>query len=241
MILADTRHRLTRRDAQLAARLIAREDPDELARLEAALADGELDVVLDDPRLPAALLAHHGGAHASLTLFVYVAVRHALLQREVSDRALADYAAAVLLHFGVRGRAERIADSDDEQYDTLVGLLDDVNDPDPRRAFLVRAHLGNYALWLSGMFPDWIEHRRWRRGGPDLGYYESLGRQGFTLAAEHRLAERHGLTPLYEAAAERFDRLRVALNAVSDRMLFPHVHTPERLMRQVTDEARWRR
>jgi hypothetical protein len=27
---------------------------------------------------------------------------------------------------------------------------------------------------------------------------------------------------------------------VSDALLFPNVHTPERLMRQVRDEARWR-
>jgi hypothetical protein len=35
--------------------------------------------------------------------------------------------------------------------------------------------------------------------------------------------------------AERFGVMRVALNRVSDRLLFPNVHTPERLMRQVTD------
>ena len=33
---------------------------------------------------------------------------------------------------------------------------------------------------------------------------------------------------------------RVALNTLSDSMLFPNVHTPERLMRQVQDQARWK-
>jgi len=32
-----------------------------------------------------------------------------------------------------------------------------------------------------------------------------------------------------------------ALNDVSDSLLFPDRHSPERLMRQVTSEARWRR
>ena len=45
---------------------------------------------------------------------------------------------------------------------------------------------------------------------------------------------------LEAAAAERFGVLRCALTNVSDAMLFPHRHTPERLMRQVRDEARWR-
>ena len=101
----------------------------------------------------------------------------------------------------------------------------------------MRTHLGNYALWLSGMYPDYIEHRRWRRGGPDLDYYEEMGRRGFQLAAGHRLADDHGLTMLFTTAAERFGLLRAALNDVSDALLFPDRYSPERLMRQVT----WRR
>ena len=57
---------------------------------------------------------------------------------------------------------------------------------------------------------------------------------------DHRLAEEHGLATLYATAAERFGILRTALNVVSDSLFFPNVHTPERLMRQVRDEARWR-
>jgi hypothetical protein len=34
--------------------------------------------------------------------------------------------------------------------------------------------------------------------------------------------------------------MRTALTSVSDALLFPAVYTPERLMRQVRDEARWR-
>ncbi len=171
---------------------------------------------------------------------MYVMIRHALRRVGEEDRLLADYVTSVLLHFALRGRAERVAEGDDEVYTALVELYEDVNDPDARRSFLVRTHLGNYALWLSGLFPDRIEHVRWRRGGPDLQYYEELGRRGFQLAADHRLAEQHGLATLYATAAERFGLLRVALNGVSDSLLFPAFNTPERLMRQVQDEARWR-
>ena len=68
-----------------------------------------------------------------------------------------------------------------------------------------------------------------------------MGRKGFQLAADHRLADEHGLATLYATAAERFGILRSALNNVSDALFFPGVQTPERLMRQVRDEARWRR
>ena len=45
---------------------------------------------------------------------------------------------------------------------------------------------------------------------------------------------------LFREVAERFPRLRVALNGVSDTLLFPAKSSPERLMRQVRDEARWK-
>lgn len=240
MILANARHRLTREDAQLAVRLVARESTEELAHAQQLLADEGLDAILDDHRLPAALLQSRYGAYASLPLFLYVMVRHALLGAGERDRAVSDYLAAVLLAFGGRGRAKRVGESDDQVYRSLASLLEDVNDGDPRRAFLVRVHLGNYSLWLAGLFPDHIEQRKWRRGGPDLGYFEELGKRGFELAAEHRIAEQYGMAEVYATVAARFGLLRVALNSLSDRLMFPNVNSPERLMRQVQDEARWK-
>ena len=240
MILANTRQHLTRNDAQLALRILARGSDSELGELEARLADDGIDALLDDPRLPLALVRSTAGAHASLPLFAYVMVRHALRRLGEGDRSLADYLAAIVVHFGVRDRSVRVGETDDQIYAALTDLYHDVNDPDARRSFLVRTHLGNYALWLSGLFPDYVEQRRWNRGGPHLGYYEEMGRRGFQLASEHRLAEEHGLAPLYAAAADRFGLLRLALNTISEWLFVPNVHTPERLMRQVSDETRWK-
>ncbi len=240
MILANARHLLTREDAQLAVRLVATESRADVGDVQQRLVDDGIDGILDDHHLPRALLRCSFGAYASLPLFLYVMVRHALLRAGETDRALSDYLAAVVLAFNARGRSERISDADDELYDSLASLLEDVNDGDPRRAFLVRVHLGNHALWFSGLFPDNIEHRRWRRGGPDLAYFEELGKRGFELAAEHRMAEQYGMAGVYTAIAARFGLLRVALNTMSDALLFPRVYTPERLMRQVADEARWK-
>lgn len=241
MIVADVRSRLTRDDVALVLSLLAQHGGEARERGEDTLRDRGLDALLDDPALLPALVETPRGGHASLPLFAYVLVRHALLQVGERDRVLADYAASVVLHFGLRDRAQRIHGSDDEVYDTLATLLEAAERSEPRRAFLVRAHLGNYALWLSGMFPDHIAHREWRRGGPTIGYFEEMGRRGFRMAAGHRLATEHGVATLFGLAAERFPQLRIALNRISDALLFPTNHSPERLMRQVQDGARWRR
>ena len=241
MILANTRLQMTRDDAQLAVRLLARVSGETVDALERRIADEGLDAVLDDPLLTTALMKNPAGAYASLPLFAYAMIRHALRDAGEDDRGIADYVTSIVVHFSFAGRANRVGMADDQTYQALADLAGDVDDPDANRSFLVRTHLGNYALWLSGIFPDYIEQRRWRRGGPDLDYFEELGSKGFHLAAEHRLAGEYGLATLYTTAADRFGLLRTALNSVSDTLFFPNVNTPERLMRIVRDEARWRR
>lgn len=240
MLLGNVRASLTRDDAQLALRLLAQGEAGALEAAEVRLREQGIDALLDDPRLLPAIIESRIGMQVSVRLLWYVVVRRALCRVGEEDRALADYVAAILLHFGARGRAERISESDDQVYATLAELLGEVDTPDARRSFLVRQHLGNYALWSAGMFPDRIEHKRWRRGGPDLDYYEEMGRRGFSLAAEHRLAQEHGLDALLRVAASRFAALRLALNEVSDTLLFPNGSSPERLMRQVRSETAWR-
>jgi len=240
MLLGNVRASLTRDDAQLALQLLAQGEAQALEAAELRLREEGIDALLDDPRLLPAIIDSRVGMQVSVRLLWYVVVRRALRRVGEEDRALADYVSAILLHFGARGRAERIAQSDDQVYATLAELLGEVDTPDAQRSFLVRQHLGNYALWSAGMFPDRIEHKRWRRGGPDLDYYEEMGRRGFALAAEHRLAQEHGLDALLRVASSRFAALRLALNEVSDTLLFPHVNSPERLMRQVRSEAAWR-
>src|SRR4029078_8226962 len=128
MILADTRHHLTRDDAQLAARILSRDSGDELADLHSRLADEVIDAILDDPRLPSALLRHPRGAHASFALFAYVMIRPALRQAGENDRGMADYVSALVIHFGFRDRSHRISPADDEIYNALAQLLGDIND-----------------------------------------------------------------------------------------------------------------
>lgn len=240
MILADVRSKLTRDDAQFAVQLIGHAGAAAAAEADTALHAHGIDTVLDDPRLLSALLHHAPGAHASAPLFAYVVVRHACIAAGEDDRVLADYAASLLLHFGLRDRSHRIAAADDDTFDTLAELSALMDAPDARRAFLARQHLGNYALWQAGLFPDFVERRRYRRGGPDLEYYEAMGRRGYEAAARHRLADEYGVGALFMRVAEHFPLLRVALNRISDSIFFPNHHTPERLMRQVRDEMRWR-
>lgn len=221
MILANTRGRLRAADLELVLLLLSRGSASRRAVLERRLAQEGPDALLDAPELPEALLAVRTIMVPSEVLFFYVLLRHRLRAAEVDSRELADYLAAMVLEFGRRDRATRVDWHDDHVHRYLVDLLADIEASQGERRFRVMAHLGNYALWLAGLFPQYIEARRVRAGGPDLGYYDRLGRQGFAMASDHALADRYQLEGVFETAAERFPAIRGALNVLSSQVFFP--------------------
>jgi hypothetical protein len=221
MIRADTRSRLGPADLHLMLLLLSRGSAVRRRALERRLECEGPDVLLDDAELAERLLTVRTLLVPSDHLFFYVMVRHALRLRGVDDRDLADYLAAMLLAFGQRDRAWRVDWNDDQTHHYLVDMLQDLEATTGDRRFKVLVHLGNYALWVAGLFPDYISVRQVRKGGPDVTYYERLGSRGYELASDHALAEPSGLEPILRVAAERFPAVRNALNGLSDRVFFP--------------------
>ena len=229
MILPNVRATFGRREAEI---LLSIAGPGG----ERRLSEEGIDSLLDDPTLVRALLRRRGIDLTSAPLIFYLLVRHALLEREIHDRLLADYTAAVLLEFG---RVRALPGSDRESLPTSLYLADVLGEIDRARGereFQLRAHLGNLALWLGGVFPDHITHRVQRRGAPPMAYYDELGAAGFRSAAGMELAIRHGLGDLFLRAADEFTHIRSALNGLSDALFFPHPRdTVERVLREVAD------
>ena len=207
---------------------------------EGRLREEGLDALLDDAAVLRGLVrGDRAISTAPAPLVFYVLVRHALLQREIHDRQLADYTSAVLLEFAMAGRAHRVDGGQGEPFHYLADVLAAMQEARGEREYLLRIHLGNFALWLAGVFPDWITTRVQRRGAPPLSYYDEMGAAGFRMAAHSDLALRHGLGDLFLRAADQFRDVRSALNSLSDTLFFPHTRASvERLLRQVSEDFR---
>jgi hypothetical protein len=235
MILPTIRSSFDRADARFIIWLLSRGSEVEREKEETRLREDGLDSILDDPRTLNAVLTGSQFSSARPELVFYVLVRHALLEDGIADRGVADYLSALLSAFGRGGRAYHIAD-DSAEYRYLVDIAAAADQSTGRRAFLLRAHLGEFALWLSGVFPDHISARVNRRAAPPLSYYEEMGSAGYRQAARFTEAEQHGIAELYRNCADFFPALRIALNRVSDRHLFPATGDRiDRLLRQVAD------
>jgi len=220
MIRANCRARFTAADFDFIVRTLARSQTDQVSLVDLLTDIETRDSILDHPRLVDAILNHCGHLRISSQFYFYVLARHVLQQGGIGERKLCDYVASLLEAFS---RASRLQISDEthhlaEQYisDMLIALTRAT----PEQAFLLRAHIGNYSLFISGIFhPAVAGQRRSLRGGPDIEFYEQVGRTSYQLVASHAVARRCELDDVFEGLADRFRDVRLALNQLSDQLL----------------------
>ncbi len=183
------------------------------------LADEESrDLVLDDEALLHALLERRGCLRVSTRFYFYILVRHVFRRSDIQDRSVADYVAEVLTEFSRSERARCVVPGQSNPLDYFFEMMAALRTADDRTSFHIRVHMGNYSLFLSGVFPERIRFRAEARGFPDLKYYEGLGRTQYRVASDHRLAHQYELTRIFGTLSERFGATRLALNDISDRL-----------------------
>ena len=218
MIQANCRVRFTAADFDFIVRTLARSPTDQVSLVD-LLSDVETrDSILDHPRLVDAILNHCGHLRISSQFYFYILARHVLQQGGIGDRKLCDYVASLLETFS---RASQLQVSDEinqRAHQYISDMLIALSRATPQQAFLLRAHVGNYSLFISGIFHENTQ-RRSLRGGPDIEFYEQVGRTNYQLVASHAVARRCELDDVFEGLADRFRDVRLALNRLSDRLL----------------------
>ena len=219
MVRANCRARFTAADFDFIVRTLARSQTDQVSLVD-LLSDVETrDSVLDHPRLVDAILNHCGHLRISSQFYFYVLARHVLQQGGIGDRKLCDYVASLLETFS-RASQLQISESIGERVEQYIhDILIALTRATPEQAFLLRAHIGNYSLFISGIFHPAVAGQRNMRGGPDLEFYEQVGRTNYQLVASHATARRCELDDVFERLADQFRDVRLALNQLSDRLL----------------------
>lgn len=218
VIKPNTRVRFTAEDIEFILSVLRSKvsDAECLTRL---LADEEArDVVLDDESLLRAILEHPNCLRVSAHFYFYILVRHALCRADLKERPLADYVAGVLAEFSNIERT-RCSVPGGQPMNYFFDMLAALQTVDDTSRFYIRAHIGNYSLFLAGVFPDHVRFRAEMKGAPGLRYYEGLGRANYRAASDHYLARKYDLDAIFDTLAERFQETCLALNDVRERLL----------------------
>ncbi|MDZ7364166.1 MAG: hypothetical protein ONB46_26160 [candidate division KSB1 bacterium] len=236
MIQAQARNKLNQDDLQFIVTALRRQGEKDSTILQ-LLADAEMrDAMLDHPRLLEYLLEVRQTTSISPFLYFYVLVRHALREFKIDDRAVSDYVASLLAEFGQGNRMHRIDRKAANEYKYLVDLMAELLDANSEQTFYVQSHLGNYALFMTGIFPDHVYHRaKYHPPSPDFSYYEQVGSVNFQRASQHRIAEKYCLADILDLLGQQFRQVRLALNHLTDSFLHldRHAGATDRVMRRL--------
>ncbi len=218
MIQANCRSRFTAEDFSYIVRTLAKSGQSaksEISLVELLTDQEARDCILDHDRLRDSILSGVENLSISPHLYFYVLTRAVLKDTALGDRALADYVASLLAAFSHSSQMESPTGGGVTYLSDLMLALRQAND---HQTFQIRAHVGNYSLFISGILHENVR-RRCERGAPDVSFYEEMGSSSYKAAAEHRVARHCDLTPIYRDLAARFHDVRLALNRLADQFI----------------------
>ena len=109
----------------------------------------------------------------------------------MEQRAVADYVAEVLAEFAQSERARCVVPGHLNSLDYFFEMLSALNEADDRTSFFIRAHIGNFSLFFSGVFPDRIRFRAEIRGFPNVNITSPSGER--TLAQRAIIVSRKNM------------------------------------------------
>lgn len=223
MIHANCRVRLTAEDFLFVVRVLSKTESDRVSLVELLTEEETRDSILDHEALAEAIINSPERIPISPQFLFYVLCRKVLRHTPVKSREASDYVAAMLDAFMRTSRLEAPSEgAAPMRY--LSDLMQALRRANTREAFLLRTHMANYSLFVSGIFADNVEARTERKGAPDISYYEAMGQMNFRAASEYREAKLFNLQAVYEELASGFREARVALNDLAHRVL--HLDTP---------------
>ncbi len=141
--------------------------------------------------------------------------------RRPAERRVVNYLANLMALFVSTHRLYRIDSADREAYGYLVDMIAEAAGADRRRRFLVHAHVGNYSLFMTGLFGVYLEER-FKNGRRTVNgdYYADLGSASYSQASALPPAQEYELTEVFVRLALTFDSYRGALATIaSDYMI----------------------
>jgi len=142
----------------------------------------------------------------------------------LNDPDATAYVAHLLCEFSESDNLYKVRDEEGrpiEELDDMMLASDPVHGSassfDAERA--LRKHIGDYALFVAGMYPEATgSPRRLRRHQPTLGELIQAGKQSYFIVSQFNLFEYEQEAPLFARLSDRFERYILGLSLVREEL-----------------------
>jgi len=142
----------------------------------------------------------------------------------IHDAAITQYVARILCEFSESDKLYKVRDGDGRPIQSLEAMML-ASDPvhgtapsfDAERA--VRKHIGDYALFLSGMYPESMDPYRKRHGQQSYDELVRAGKESYYIVSQFDLEEYAGEAPMFRRLSGWFDRCIYGLRLVREELI----------------------
>ena len=140
------------------------------------------------------------------------------------DPDVTGYVARLLCEFSESEKLYKVRDEVGRPIEELTEMMQ-ASDPvhgtaasfDAERA--MRKHIGDYALFVAGMYPEALgSNRRLRRHYPSLGELIHAGKESYFIVSKFNLFEYEQEAPLFARLSDRFERCILGLTLVREEL-----------------------
>lgn len=141
----------------------------------------------------------------------------------LNDPDVTEYVAHLLCDFS---RSDKLYKFRDEmgkpisELEPMIAAADPVNGTAPSfdAERLVRKHIGDYALFVAGMYPEAVESWRRRHNHPSLQELVHTGKESYYIVSQFNLFEYEQEAPLFSRLSDWFERCILGLTLVRDEL-----------------------
>jgi hypothetical protein len=160
-----------------------------------------------------------GENHPLRELFGNLVQTRLLGTAQLNDIPTARYVAGVLVDFCYADHLYRIRNCKGKALEDVGEMLIESNPLLEGRSFIyereVRKHIGDYTLFLAGIFPEYVAriHRQKRRLDSFVDYLKA-GKESYSIVAAFDQFEFRNEAPLFRRLADRFELCVFGLNLV---------------------------
>ena len=142
----------------------------------------------------------------------------------LNDPDVTGYVAHLLCEFSQAENLYKLRDANGhfvEELDAMLLAADPINGTAPSfdAERSVRKHIGDYALFVAGMYPEALgSNRRLRRHQPSLGELIHAGKESYFIVSQFNLCEYAEEAPLFARLSQSFERCILGLTLVREEL-----------------------
>jgi len=141
----------------------------------------------------------------------------------LNDPDVTSYVAHVLCEFSRSDKLYRVRDEHGRpvaDLEAMIAAADPVNGTAPSfdAERMIRKHIGDYALFVAGMYPEAVEPWRRRRRHPSLPELVQAGKQSYYIVSQFNLFEYEQEAPLFSRLSDWFERCILGLTLVREEL-----------------------